>query len=78
MILSFLGWPGTGEGGGGCSGCLLTLLEDGEAVVLWGVLMRVMRAQVWSCIYGVLAPNEQLPQCCSLLSGEAGLAGSGQ
>lgn len=78
MLPSFLGWPGTGEGRGGRGGSLLTLLEDGEAVVLWGVLMRRMRAELWCCICGVLAPSEQLPQCCSLLPGEAGLAGSGQ
>lgn len=26
--------------------CLLTLLEDGETAVLWGVLMRVMREEL--------------------------------
>lgn len=77
MLPSFLGWPGSGESGGGDAGSLLTLLEDGGTVVLWGVLMRVMRAELWSCLCGVLAPSE-LPQCGSLLSGEAGLAGSGQ
>lgn len=68
-------FPPTREGGGGHGGSLLTLLGDGEAVVLWGALVRVMRAELWSCVCGVLAPSEQLPQCCSLLSGEAGLAG---
>lgn len=48
MLPSFLGWPGTGEGGGGHGGCLLALLEDAGAVVLWGVLLWVMRAELWS------------------------------
>lgn len=50
-------FPPTREGGGGHGGSLLTLLEDGEAVVLWGVLVRVMRAELWSCVCGVLAPS---------------------
>lgn len=28
--------------------CLLALLEDAGAVVLWGVLLGMMRAELWS------------------------------
>lgn len=41
-------------------------------------LLGVARAELWPCIRGVLAPSEELPQHGSLLSGEAGLAGSRQ
>lgn len=78
MLPSFLGWPGTGDSGGDHGGSLLALPEDAGAVVLWGVFLGGMRAELWFCICGVLAPSEQLPQCCSLLSGQAGLGGSGQ
>lgn len=70
MLPSLLGWLG------GNGGSLLPASFPWGMLELW--FYGVVRAELWSCLHGVLAPSGKLPQGHSLLSSEAGLAGSGQ